>query len=140
MISVNKKEATLARNGKLLLERLPATVEIVSAQVPQSRLELPKTAVRALIEALGFISEGHNVVVQPLKDELSTQKAAEVLKVSRPFLIKLLESGEIPFHKVGKHRRVAVTDLQEYKNRIDTKRLKVLDQLAGQAQELEMGY
>lgn len=71
---------------------------------------------------------------------LSTQKAAEYLRVSRPFFINLLETGKIPFQKAGTHRRVSVSDLQKYKNQIDAERLNVLEELAKQARELNMGY
>ena len=70
----------------------------------------------------------------------TTQKAAEFLDFSHPFLIKILENGKIPHRKVGKHRCVLLSDLEHYKQRIDKKRLKVLAELVTQAQELEMGY
>jgi excisionase family DNA binding protein len=76
----------------------------------------------------------------PENAELTTVRAAEVLNVSRPFLIKLLEQGTISHRKVGKHCRVRMEDVMAYKNRIDRERENVLDQLAAEAQEQSMGY
>ncbi|MBV9388439.1 MAG: helix-turn-helix domain-containing protein [Chroococcidiopsidaceae cyanobacterium CP_BM_ER_R8_30] len=72
--------------------------------------------------------------------ELSTIEAASVLNVSRPFLIKLLEQGQIPCRKVGKHRRIRMEDLMTYKATIDTEREAILDQLVAEAQAEDMGY
>ena len=140
MLKLDEKEISLARNGKKILETKNAEIEIVLHEENDTKIALPKTAVRVLIEALTYISEGREVVVKPLNEELTTQKAAEFLRVSRPFLIKILENGEIPHRKVGKHRRVLLSDLEDYKRRIDEKRLKVLAELTAQAQKLEMGY
>lgn len=140
MLKLTEKEISLARNGKRILETKNAEIEIVLHEENDTKIALPKTAVRVLIQALTYISEGREVVVKPLNKELTTQKAAEFLRVSRPFLIKILENGGIPHRKVGKHRRVLLSDLEDYKRRIDEKRLKVLAELAAQAQELEMGY
>jgi len=73
-------------------------------------------------------------------EDLSSQEAADILHVSRPFLIKLLEQGQIPFQKVGKHRRVKLKDLHAYEERQQALRNQQLDYLAQQAQELNMGY
>lgn len=145
MLKLTEKEISLARNGKKILETRnleaqSAEAELVLHEEKETKITLPKTAVRVLVDVLTYISEGRDVAVKPINEELTTQKAAEFLQVSRPFLIKLLENGEIPYRKVGKHRRVLLSDLEDYKRRIDEKRLKALAELAAQAQELEMGY
>ena len=74
------------------------------------------------------------------KKELSTQEAADILNVSRPYLVNLLESGKIPFRKVGLRRRILAADVMTYKKHIDQERYQTLAELAAQAQELKMGY
>ena len=103
-------------------------------------LSLPRKAIEALTKILGHMSKGQEVTVTAEPTHLTTQHAADFLHVSRPFLVGLLERGEIPFHKVGTHRRIRFADLQIYKEGIDQKRLKALEELAKQAQELNLGY
>ena len=103
-------------------------------------LTLPAGAVRQLVEILAHMAEYKMVKIVPVDSELTTQQAADLLNVSRPFLVRLLESGEMPYHKVGTHRRISAKDLMAYKRDIDIKRRGVLDELAAEAQELGFGY
>lgn len=103
-------------------------------------LVLPGYVVQLLLDILSEMGQGNAISIMPIHAELSTQEAANILNVSRPYLVKLLESKEIDYHKVGTHRRVLVKDLLEYKNKIDKKRHKSLEELAAISQELDMGY
>ncbi len=103
-------------------------------------VSIPMSALRLLLDVLTEIGQGNAVSVIPIHAELTTQEAADVLNVSRPFLVQLLEKGDIPFHKIGTHRRVRYQDVIAYKNNIDAERRKALDELTAQAQELNMGY
>ena len=103
-------------------------------------VSIPTSALRLLLDVLTEIGQGNAVSIIPIHAELTTQVAADVLNVSRPFLVQLLEKGDTPIHKVGPHRRVRYLDVIAYKNRIDAERRKALDELAAQSQELGMGY
>ena len=103
-------------------------------------LILPGYAINLLLAMLTEMSKGNAITVMPIHAELSTQETAELLNVSRPHLVDLLEQGKIPFRKVGTHRRILANDVFDYKQRIDAARFKALDDLAAQAQELGMGY
>ncbi|MBU3695039.1 MAG: helix-turn-helix domain-containing protein [Rhodocyclaceae bacterium] len=103
-------------------------------------IRIPTAALRLLCDALGEMERGHPVTLTPLRAELTTQEAANLLNVSRPFLVRLLEQGDIPFRKTGTHRRVRYDDLMSYKGRVDKQRRQALEELAAQAQALGLGY
>jgi len=86
------------------------------------------------------MAKGNAVTLIPVHAELTTQQAAQILNVSRPFLIEQLEKGVIPYRKVGTHRRVMFKDLMEYKQTMDHSRLNALEELSAIDQELGLGY
>ena len=103
-------------------------------------LILPATAVRLLTDVLGHLAEGRGVTVMPEDAQLTTQQAATLLNVSRPYLVKLLDAGEIPYQMVGTHRRILLRDFHTYRQRHTNASVAALDALVAEAEELGMGY
>ncbi len=93
-----------------------------------------------LLHILAETAQGNAVSIMPIHAELSTQEAANILNVSRPHLVKLLEQGELKFHKIGSHRRILAQDLMTYKKQLQTQRHNTLDELTALSQTLGMGY
>lgn len=89
--------------------------------------------------SLRLMAEGHAVAVMPVDDEIGTQEAADLLRVSRPYLVKLLDSKAIPSRKVGVQRRVKTQDVLAYKAKEKAARIKVLKELAAEGQRLNLG-
>jgi excisionase family DNA binding protein len=145
-MKLTKKDISMAQTGLQALDSETRkkssrkSVRLVFGAENTAEVNLPPQAVVALTEILDHLAHGREVTVSAQPVEYSTQQAAEYLRVSRPFLVGLLEKGEIPFRKVGTHRRVLFEDLQSYKEKIDAQRLKTLEELAAQAQELGLGY
>jgi excisionase family DNA binding protein len=139
------EESRLAREaGRRLASHLkghhPFQMQIVEGNAPGDVVAIPASALRLLVRVLAEMAQGNAVTLVPVHAELTTQEAAEFLNVSRPFLVRLLEEGRIPFHRVGTHRRVRFQDLMAYKRQVDAARMITLSELAAEAQELGMGY
>ncbi len=138
------QEAALARSSGQSLSRLirknrPLMLKVTDADQEQP-IELPPGAVLLLMDILEAMAAGQGVTLIPENAELTTVQAADVLNVSRPFLIKLLEEKALPCRKVGAHRRIRMEDVMAYKARIDADREAVLDRLVAEAQQNNMGY
>jgi excisionase family DNA binding protein len=103
-------------------------------------LELPAEAVTLLLSILEQMAAGHPVVLVPQNTEMTTQQAADLLNVSRPHLISLLEAGKLPFRLVGTHRRIRYEDVMAFKQRSEAERRQALEELTAEAQRLGMGY
>ncbi len=115
------------------------TVKLV-ADDTDTTITVPGPALGLLVDILAQIANGNAVTVAPVHAELTTQQAADLLNVSRPYLVKLLEEGEIPHRRVGNRRRVLLTDLITYKRIDDAKRAEAADQLTAEAQRLGLTY
>lgn len=120
------------------VERVQMTLKVDGQ--PTEDLILPGHVLQILLEVLSEMSKGNAISLVPHHHELSTQEAANLLNVSRPFLVGLLEKGDIPFRKVGTHRRVLLKDVMAYKESIDQRRKASLDELTALSQEEGMGY
>ena len=103
---------------------------------PKVAITIPVSAAQVLADVLEQMARGRTVKAIPLHSELTTQAAADLLHVSRPFLISQLEMGHMPFRTVGTHRRVLLEDVLAYKKQLDRRRLKALSKLSALDQKL----
>jgi len=103
-------------------------------------LKLPPKVLRLFADMLGSLAQGNAVAIMPKELYVTTQEAAMFLNVSRPYLVKMLDDGKIPHHKVGTHRRIKFEDVVAYKEQRKKTAHLALQELVDQAQELDMGY
>lgn len=134
-------DAELARDALKVLRRAVDShtdprqpVEMTVAD--GGHLEMPGPAAELMIRILGKMAAGQGVTVIPMNAELTTQQAADLLNVSRPYLVRLLESGQIEFRKVGTHRRVMAESLYDYKRRALVAQKDAADELSALGQEM----
>jgi excisionase family DNA binding protein len=115
-------------------------IQILDDRNVAHQIELPTSALRLLVDILAELAAGNAVRVVPVHAELTTQEAADLLNVSRPHFIKLLETRALPYHRTGKHRRIRFDDLMKFKAERDQASERAMSELAQQAQELKLGY
>ncbi len=141
-ITPTEHDRQFASEGSRVLSRFMSNHETVRlhATEPDTEIVLPDAVVRLLRDVMSHLAEGQSVTVVPRRAELSTIEAADLLGVSRPHLVKLLDSGQIACRRVGEHRRIPLDDLLRYREENKAKRLDVIAELQAQAQELNMGY
>ncbi|MEY4485272.1 MAG: hypothetical protein RL693_2724 [Verrucomicrobiota bacterium] len=136
-----KKDVLIARESSRLLRGLKlAKKSTVGMQIEGQKFSVPSSLAHLFMGALDNMAKGKSVAVVPLDEEMTTQEAAVVLNVSRPFVTKLFDEGVIPSRKVGTHRRANASAILAYKVKTDAKRYKAMDELVAQAQELNLGY
>lgn len=105
-------------------------IDIFDKEDKAHSLVLPTSALRLLVDILGELAIGNAVKVVPVHAELTSQEAADLLNVSRPHLVKMLEEGAIPFTKTGRHRRIRFSDLMAFKQRRDAQSQEAMEALA----------
>jgi excisionase family DNA binding protein len=113
-------------------------IEALGEVGTEDALVIPRATVVMFAQILDLLAQGRGVQIIPKEVELSTQQAADALNVSRPYLIGLLESGRIPFRKVGRHRRIRFEDLMVYKRQDDLSRRDAADKLAELSEDLDL--
>lgn len=139
------QEIALESSRKLsgLLQGKIATVvelRVRSGGNREESVSIPAAAVPLLETMLSEMAKGNALTVLPVHEEVTTQEAADLLNVSRPFLVRLLDEGKLPSRKVGTHRRVRLQDVLAYKRELFEDRSQALSELAAEAQKLDLGY
>jgi excisionase family DNA binding protein len=132
-VGISSKESAQIRALRQLVQQ--GSIKLVGAR--GRKAELPSAVVGLLDEILKHLQAGRAVYIVPEPLQLTTQRAANLLGVSRPFMVRLLEEGKLPFHMVGSHRRVYLKDLLAYQKRRDEERHDAINRMA--RMELEAG-
>jgi excisionase family DNA binding protein len=129
----SKREQRAARESYEMLRSLQEQkvdkLTLITIDTLKQPLKVPPIVMELLTQIMHAMSEGKPITIVPVATELTTQAAAEMLGCSRPHLVKLLETGEIPFSKVGRHRRVKYEDILRYKNQQQATREKLLKEI-----------
>lgn len=123
-----------------------ASIERKLGQIGKARLVgphnehmiLPDSLYAILVQAARQLSEGNGIAIMPVMQELTTQQAADLINVSRPFIVSLIEGGEIKHHMVGTHRRIYLRDLMAYKHRRDATTRRAIERLGDSAEEMDI--
>lgn len=126
------EKAAAAQLRKILASRMndgPVSLPFIDEDKKKQEVILSPALSQLLFGVLQYVSKGEAVTLVPVAEMLTTQQAADILNVSRPYLIKILDKGEMQFEKVGRHRRIRANDLFEYKTKRDKIREDALSSL-----------
>ncbi len=116
--------------AELISEDTPVSMKLALEKGQIAEVTLSPLLAQTFLDISRLISSGRSFSIMPVNAELTTQQAADMLNVSRPYFVKLLERNEIDFTKTGRHRRVKAQDLFAYKERRDSERARILSDMA----------
>ena len=111
------------------LDKLCSTNPEIEIEETEEKIRIPLSALKLLADILKEISQGNPISIVPIATEVTTQAAAEMIGCSRPHIVKLLEEAEIPYTKVGKHRRIKYEDIVKYKKAMKMRQKKNIQRL-----------
>jgi excisionase family DNA binding protein len=138
LLDIKKPTKEEQRTAQESYDALSSSINQLRSEFPEIEIEeteekirIPISALRFLAKILKEISLGNPISIVPIATEITTQAAAELLGCSRPHIVKLLESGRIPFSKVGKHRRIRYEDLVAYKKEMKAIQKRKIQELMG---------
>ncbi len=134
LAAAESEQPLLRAIGKVMQQDRAPALKLIASN--GAEFVLPATVLALLKQVIGALAEGQVVSLVPLHKELTTQEAADLLNMSRPYLIKLLDQGALPYSKLSSHRRIRFADLMAYKSRRDVERENALDSMAQLNQEL----
>jgi len=112
-----------------VLKQLEGDIANVTIKETDQKIKVPAFAIKLLQEIMRNLADGNMVNIVPIAAEVSTQMAADILGVSRPFVVKLLENNEMPYKKVGRHRRIKFQDVMKHKKKMIDQRRKAIDDM-----------
>jgi len=140
-IAPSDEDAHIARQSRQALASLIKNDQKVRLHVhaegaSHEEIALPLSVSKLLLEALEEIGKGNEVILVSTDAELSTQQAADMARVSRPFFVKLLEEGKLPYRKVGAHRRVLHADVVCYMEEEEKRRIRIMEELVAETERL----
>jgi excisionase family DNA binding protein len=133
IVATDAEHTAITRVEQLIERSTRQPLRLVGADGDE--VELPASLTQVFEQAAHALSGNHAVSIVPTEKELTTQQAADILNVSRPYLVQLLDSGQIPFSKTGTHRRIRLDDVLAYKERKKSERRASLSELTRLSQE-----
>lgn len=134
------REASVALAGLRTVVKKVKKSESVTLQADTEKVTVPREAFDLFVRILAEMANGNAITIVPIHAELTTQQAADLMNVSRPFLVSLLETGKIAFRSVGTRRRIRCSDLIDYRRKEEAEAKQALDELAAEAQKHKLGY